>query len=142
MNVVMLMGRLTKEPDVRTASNGNTVAYYTLAVDRYNKNGENSADFINCTCFGKIAEFVQKYLHKGMRVIANGTWQTGSYQKDGTTVYTNTCVVFSHEFCESRGTGNASSYAPTQATATATAPNAEGFMHIPDGVEDQGLPFN
>lgn len=100
MNVVDLIGRLTKDPDVRR-TDSTVVARYTLAVDRFGKNDE--ADFIPCVAFGKAAEFVEKYLRKGMKIGVSGRIQTGSYtNKDGQKVYTTDVVVNNHEFCERR----------------------------------------
>ena len=143
MNRVILCGRLTREPEIRysqTVNGSMAVARYTLAVDRaFKKEGEQAADFINCIAFGKNGEFAERYLHQGTKIIVEGRWQTGNYtNKDGQKVYTNDCVVERHEFCESRANqqnnnnngimgGNASS---------------DSFMSIPDGVADEGLPFN
>lgn len=130
MNKVILMGRLTK--DVETRYSGEmAIARYSLAVDRkFKREGEPTADFINCVAFGKNGEFAEKYLHKGMKIAVTGRIQTGSYKdKDGKTVYTTDIVVEEHEFCESKGTqGN-------------TKTDADGFMSIPDNVDDE-LPFN
>ena len=134
MNKVILMGRLTR--DVETRYSGETaIARYSLAVDRkYKKEGEATADFINCVAFGKSGEFAEKYLKKGMKIAVTGRIQTGSYtDKDGKKVYTTDIVVEEHEFCESKGTSE-SGQAPSF-----TADN-EGFMSIPDGLEE--LPFN
>ena len=98
MNQVILMGRLTKDPEVRQTQSGTEVAKYTLAVDRY---GE-GADFINCTAFGKTAEFAEKNLSKGTKIAVTGRIQTGKYEKDGRTVYTTDVIVNNHEFCESK----------------------------------------
>ena len=105
------------------------VARFTLAVDRrYKKDGEQSADFITCVAFGKNGEFVEKYLKKGTKIALDGHWQTGSFtNKDGQKVYTNDCVVDSMEFAESK--------------KSETTQN-DGFMDVPDNVEDEGLPFN
>ena len=148
MNKVILMGRLTRDPDVRYSQNSDgamAIARYTLAVDRRRARGNNgagdeqSADFIGCVAFGRAAEFAEKYLHQGTKIIVEGRWQTGNYtNKDGQKVYTNDCVVERHEFCESRANqqnnnnngimgGNAS---------------LNSFMSIPDNVADEGLPFN
>ncbi len=130
MNKVILIGRLTKEPDVRYAGE-TAVARYSLAVDRkYKREGEATADFINCVAFGKSAEFAEKYLHKGMKIAATGRIQTGSYEnKEGQKVYTTDVVVEEHEFCESKASGN-----------NAPQTDSEGFMQVPDGLEDE-LPF-
>ncbi len=134
MNKVILCGRLTKEPEVRY-SNTTAIAKYTLAVDRkFKKEGEPSADFINCTAFGKNGEFAEKYLGKGTKIIVVGRIQTGSYKnKDGQTVYTTDVVVEEHEFAESKTTN-------AQPTPSPAPVNADGFMNIPDGIDDE-LPF-
>lgn len=101
MNKVMLLGRLTKDVDCRVAAGKNgdmTISRYTLAVDR---KGEGT-DFLPCVCFGKTADFAQKYLTKGMRILVEGRIQTGSYEKDGRKVYTTDIVVENHYFCESK----------------------------------------
>lgn len=136
MNKVILTGRLTREPEVRysTGANATCIARYTLAVDRrYKKEGEASADFINCVAFGKTGEFAEKYLTKGTKIAVVGRIQTGSYtDKDtGKKVYTTDIVVEEHEFCESKG-GNAQQ----------TKPDSDGFVSVPDDVEDSELPFN
>lgn len=105
LNKCILCGRLTKDVEVR--SSGDTlVARYSLAVDRkYSKNEEKQTDFINCVCFGKTAEFAEKYLHKGMKILIVGRIQTGSYTtKDGRKVYTTDIIVEEHEFVESKAT--------------------------------------
>lgn len=137
MNLVCLCGRLTKDPDVRYTQGAEqmAIARYTLAVDR-RKKGENSADFISCVSFGKSAEFAEKYLHKGIKIAVEGRIQTGSYtNKDGKKIYTTDVVVESTEFAESKNSAQ-------QAPAEPTADMGEGFMKIPDGVDDEGLPFN
>ena len=140
MNKVVLIGRLVRDPEVRYSQGEppQAVARYTLAVDRrYKKNGdEQTADFINCVAFGKNGEFAEKYLHQGTKIAVTGRIQTGSYtNKDGNKVYTTDVVVEEHEFCESKGNGGGQTLKPTSTAA-------DGFMNIPDGVEDEGLPFN
>lgn len=140
MNKVILIGRLTKDPEVRY-SQGNTataIARYTLAVDRrFKRENEPSADFINCIVFGKAAEFTEKYLSKGTKVAVTGRIQTGSYtNKDGQTVYTTDVVVEDQEFAESKGSGSSEASAPRQ-----TASNNMDFMNVQDGLEEE-LPFN
>lgn len=104
MNKWMGMGRLTAEPEVGTTAGGTAVAKYTLAVNRAGaKDGQQEADFIRCVCFGKSAEFVRNYLHKGMRIAVEGRIQTGSYEKDGTRFYTTDIIVERSWFCESKG---------------------------------------
>lgn len=139
MNKVILMGRLTRDPEVRYSQGAQplAIARYTLAVDRRDsKQGEQSADFINCIAFGKSGEFAEKYLHQGTKIVVTGRIQTGSYtNRDGQKVYTTDVVVEEQEFAESKKN--------TQpAPEPAPAGGYEGFMNIPDNVEDEGLPFN
>ena len=103
----ILIGRLTKDPEVRVTEGENpvTIARYYLAVDRrIKKDNEATADFISCTVFGKSAEFTAKYLHKGMKIAATGRIQTGSYEKDGKRIYTTDVIVEEQEFVESKST--------------------------------------
>ena len=132
MNKVILIGRLTREPEVRYTGEM-AITRYSLAVDRkYKKDGEQTADFINCVAFGKNGEFAEKYLHKGMRIAVTGRIQTGSYDnKEGNKVYTTDIVIEEHEFCESKGTGGIPTFTP----------DANGFVSVPDGLEEE-LPFN
>lgn len=138
MNKVILCGRLVRDPEVRYSQGEKpmAIAKFTLAVDRkFKKDGEQSADFINCTSFGKTAEMIENHVTKGTKIIIEGRWQTGSYMnKDGNKVYTNDCAVESIEFCESK-----SQQAQNNATSTSSA---DGFMNIPDNLEDNGLPFS
>ena len=147
MNKVVLMGRLTRNPDVRYSQGekATCVARYTLAVNRrFRRDGEQDADFINCVAFGKNAEFAEKYLHQGTKILVSGRIQTGSYtNKDGQKVYTTDVAIDEQEFAESKASASnyeASSFAPTRPEPSAAA--GDGFMNIPDGVEDEGLPFN
>ncbi|MDE6626800.1 MAG: single-stranded DNA-binding protein [Lachnospiraceae bacterium] len=147
MNKVILMGRLTRDPEVRYSQgeNATAVARYTLAVDRrFNRNNdEQTADFINCVAFGRAGEFAEKYLHKGTKVAITGRIQTGSYtNKEGVKVYTMDVVIEEHEFAESKNASsgdvrNESSGNPGSAPAT----SGDGFMNIPDGIDEE-LPFN
>ena len=148
MNKVILMGRLTRDPEVRYSQGDNAmaIARYTLAVDRRfnrNNNDENSADFIGCVAFGKSAEFAERYLHKGTKIVATGRIQTGSYvNKDGVKVYTTDVVVEDQEFAESKNSAasndggyngggyNSAPARPQPAAAT------DGFMNIPDGIDE------
>ena len=147
MNKVILMGRFTRDPEVRYSQgdNATAVARYTLAVDRrFNRNNdEQTADFINCVAFGKSGEFAEKYLHKGTKIAITGRIQTGSYtNKDGVKVYTTDVVVEDHEFAESKnsaGSADNSGFAPAGRPAPAAA--GDGFMNIPDGIDEE-LPFN
>ncbi len=146
MNHVVLMGRLTRDPDVRYGQ-GDTpmaIARYTLAVDRRrNPNNQEgaTADFISCVAFGKSGEFAEKYLHKGTKIAVRGHIQTGSYtNKDGMKVYTTDVVIDEQEFCESKNANNGNGNgAPTTAPNSTPSATAD-FMSIPDGVDD--LPFN
>ena len=137
MNKVIEIGRLTKDPEIRYSQGANTtcVARYTLAVDRkFKQEGQHNADFINCIAFGKLGEFAEKYLHKGIKIAVVGRIQTGSYKnKDGNTVYTTDVVVEEQEFCESKSQSNSQ----TQPTPS----NDNSWMNIPDGIEDS-LPFS
>ena len=148
MNKVILMGRLTRDPEVRYSQgeNSTAIARYTLAVDRRfrrNNDGEQSADFIGCVAFGRSAEFAEKYFRQGLKVIVTGRIQTGSYtNKEGQKVYTTDVVVEDQEFAESKSaaSGETAAYTPSRPEPSAAA--GDGFMNIPDGVEDEGLPFN
>lgn len=138
MNKWIGMGRLTKDPDIRyvKGSDGNdmAIARYTLAVDRRVKSNDQSADFISCVSFGKLAEFADKYLVKGMKVIVAGRIQTGSYtNRDGQKIYTSDIVVEECNFCESKKNDNAASGQQD--------PVGEDFMNIPDEIAEE-LPFN
>ena len=143
MNKVVLIGRLTREPDIRFTNGAEpmTIARYTLAVDRrIRKEGEVSADFISCIAFGKNAEFAEKYLNKGTKVAIEGRIQTGSYVKqDGTRVFTTDVVIESQEFVERKG--EAGQQAGTANSPAPSTDSGDEFMQIPDGVEDDGLPF-
>ena len=156
MNKVILMGRLTRDPEVRYSQgeNATAVARYTLAVDRrFNRNNdEQTADFINCVAFGRSGEFAEKYLHKGTKIAITGRIQTGSYtNKDGVRVYTTDVVVEDQEFAESksefeanRGSYQQNSYQQNSYQQPAPSPGADvgdGFMNIPDGIEEE-LPFS
>lgn len=140
MNKTILMGRLTRDPEVRM--NGDmAVTRFSLAVDRrFKKDGEQTADFINCVAFGKTAEFIEKYGHKGTKFVVEGRIQTGSYtNKDGQKVYTTDVVVEQVEFAESK---NASGDSSSTGNTSNTTSDDMSFMNIPDNVEDEGLPFN
>lgn len=147
MNKVILMGRLTRDPEIRYANNANStcIANYTLAVDRrFKRQGdEQTADFIRCVAMGKNGEFAEKYLHQGIKIVVEGRIQTGSYtNKDGNKVYTTDVVVESHEFAESKmasgQNGNQSSSAPARPEPVSADSN--GFMNIPDSIDEE-LPF-
>lgn len=145
MNKVILIGRLTRDPDVRYSQGDNAmaIARYSLAVDRrFSRNEENSADFINCVAFGKNGEFAEKYLKKGTKIAVTGRIQTGSYtNKDGQKVYTTEVVAEEHEFVESKGSSNNDGGSYSNNNQRSNASNAgDGFMDIPDGIDEE-LPF-
>ena len=152
MNKVVLVGRLTRDPEVRYSQgdNATAVARYTLAVDRrFRRDGEPTADFIPCVIFGRSAEFAEKYFHQGMRVSISGRIQTGSYtNKDGVKVYTTEVIVEEQEFAESKNAGgNNGGYSapqhnnPAPSANTSDLGSADGFMNIPDGIDEE-LPLN
>ena len=140
MNTTILIGRLTKDPEVRYSQgeNSTAIARYSLAVDRkFKRDGDATADFINCIAFGKNGEFAEKYLHKGMKIAVTGRIQTSSYtNKDGNKVYTTDVVVEEHEFVESKGVN---SNANTNAGSLPTG--NEDFMKIPPDLDSEELPF-
>lgn len=148
MNQVVLMGRLTRDPEVRYSGGDSSlaIARYTLAVDRrFKRDGEPTADFINCVCFGRSAEFAEKYFHKGIKLVVSGRIQTGSYtNKEGARVFTTEVVVENQEFAESKTTSDESSrsYQAPQSQNMAPAPDTmgDGFMNIPEGIDEE-LPF-
>ncbi len=145
MNKVILMGRLTRDPDIRYSQGSEPVAVarYTLAVDRRfrKENAEQTADFISCVAFGKSAEFAEKYFHQGIKISVIGRIQTGSYtNKDGNKVYTTDVVIEEQEFAESKSSSAASDGNNNQPAGRPLPANAEGFMNIPEGLEDD-LPF-
>ena len=145
MNKVILMGRLTRDPEVRYSQGATplAIARYTLAVDRrFRRDGEATADFIPCVAFGRQAEHAEKYYHQGLRVTISGRIQTGSYtNKDGVKVYTTEVVVEEQEFAESKAASDANAGGYQAAPAPApSAPAGDGFMNIPDGIDEE-LPF-
>lgn len=150
MNKVILMGRLTRDPEVRYSAGENAlaIARYTLAVDRrFKRDGESSADFISCVSFGKTAEFAEKYFRQGIRITICGRIQTGSYtNREGQKVYTTEVVVEEQEFAESKSASDQSAgayrnnVAPMSEPSPSTA-SIDGFMNIPDGIDEE-LPFN
>ena len=148
MNKVILMGRLTRDPEVRYSQgeNATAVARYSLAVDRrFRREGEPTADFINCVAFGRAAEFAERYLRQGTKIAITGRIQTGSYtNRDGVKVYTTDIVVEEQEFAESKAAGGASTPSNNYQASPAPSPSADigdGFMNIPDGIDEE-LPFN
>ena len=152
MNKVVLIGRLTRDPEVRYSAGENTtaIARYTLAVDRkYKQEGQQNADFIQCIAFGKSAEFAEKYFRKGMKIAITGRIQTGSYtNKEGQKVYTTDVVIEEQEFAESKSSSGADREARDEAALqqsvykqSSMTTGDDGFMHIPDGIDEE-LPFN
>ena len=151
MNKVVLVGRLTRDPEVRYSqgNNATAVARYTVAVDRrFKRDGEPTADFIPCVVFGRSAEFAEKYFRQGLKIIVSGRIQTGSYtNRDGQKVYTTEVVVEEQEFAESKAASD--NYAASHPQTSSPAPSmpapgaasADGFMNIPDGIDEE-LPFN
>ena len=145
MNKVILMGRLTRDPEVRYGgSNNSAVARFSLAVDRrFKRDGdEQTADFINCVAFGKTAEFLEKYARKGTKFVVEGRIQTGSYtNKDGQKVYTTDVVCENVEFAESKNSQSGGSSFDGGAGFAPSSDAGDGFMNIPDGIDEE-LPFN
>ena len=148
MNKVILMGRLTRDPEVRYSQgeNATAVARYSLAVDRrFRRENEPTADFINCVAFGRAAEFAERYLRQGTKIAVTGRIQTGSYtNRDGVKVYTTDVVVEEQEFAESKAAGGASTPANNYQASPAPSPSSDigdGFMNIPDGIDEE-LPFS
>ena len=145
MNKVILMGRLTRDPEVRYSQGdaSTAVARFTLAVDRrFKRDGdEQTADFINCVAFGRTGEFLERYGRKGTKFVVEGRIQTGSYtNKDGQRVYTTDVVVENLEFAESKASSDNSGYVPANRPSPSGAAG-DGFMNIPDGIDEE-LPFN
>ena len=150
MNKVILMGRLTRDPEVRYSQGANATAVcrYSIAVDRrFKREGEPDADFFNCTVFGKGAEFAEKYLKQGTKIVVSGRIENDNYtNKDGQKVYGTRILVEEQEFAESKNAaggngGNFGGSAAPSAPAPAASTAGEGFMNIPDGVDEE-LPFN
>ena len=141
MNNVILMGRPTRDPEVRTAGE-TSIARFSLAVDRrFKRDGEPTADFINCVAFGKTAEFFEKYIRRGTKIVVQGRIQTGSFtNKDGQKVYTTDVVVENVEFAESKAAADGNN--SNASSQPATNPSSDGFMNIPDGIDDSEFPFN
>lgn len=135
MNRVILMGRLTRDPEVRytAGEEAKAIARYTLAIDRrFKREGEATADFINCVAFGRQAEFAEKYFRQGIKILVTGRIQTGSYtNREGRKVYTTDIVVEEQEFAEKK----------TEESKPAAETDPDGFMNIPEGI-DEDLPFS
>ncbi len=150
MNKVILMGRLTRDPEIRYTQNGDTsltIARFVLAVDRRRTGEQNAADFPQVVVFGKPAEFAEKYLKQGMKIALTGRLQTGSYtDRDGKKVYTTDVIAEELEFAESKNADNghskSKSFVDTFKESQKPAENPDGFMNIPDSVDDDELPFH
>jgi len=145
MNKVILMGRLTRDAEVRYSQGDSStaVARFSLAVDRrFKRDGDDqTADFINCVAFGRTGEFMERFGRKGTKFLVEGRIQTGSYtNKDGQRVYTTDVVVEQVEFAESKASGDNSGYVPADRPSPSGAAG-DGFMNIPDGIDEE-LPFN
>ena len=142
MNKVILMGRLTRDPEVRytQGENATAVAHYTLAINRiFKRENEPEADFINCTAFGRSAEFAEKYFRQGTKITISGRIQTGSYtNREGRKVYTTTVIAEEQEFAESKGEGKTAGRNDADGRSAYDA--NDGFMNIPDGIDEE-LPF-
>ena len=141
MNKVILMGRLTRDPEVRYSQgqNSTAIAKFSLAVDRrFRRDGQPEADFFNCTCFGKQAEFVEKYLQKGTKVVASGRVENDNYEKDGVKHYNVQIMVEEIEFAESKNAQG--SAGDNSGRSAGPAPAGDGFMNIPTGIDEE-LPF-
>lgn len=147
MNKVILMGRLTRDPEVRYSQGTNSrgestaVARYSLAVDRrFKRDGEPDADFFNCTCFGRQAEFAEKYLRKGIKILVTGRIENNNYtNREGQMVYSVQVLVDEQEFAESKNASGASDNSD-YSRPPQPKPDSDGFMSIPDGIDDE-LPF-
>ena len=154
MNRVILMGRLTRDPEVRYSQGERSmaIARYTLAVDRRGRRSqdgsEQTADFINCVAYDRAGEFAEKYFRQGMRVLISGRIQTGSYtNREGQKVYTTDIIVDDQEFADGKnasggGQGYGGGYQQPASRPEPSGAIGDGFMNIPDGVDDEGLPFN
>ena len=145
MNKVILMGRLTRDPEIRYSQGerSTAVARYSLAVNRtFKRDGDPDADFINCVAFGRQGEFAEKYMKQGTKIVISGRIQTGSYtNRDGVKVYTTDVVVEECEFAESKNAaGENSGFTPSDRPSPSSAAG-DGFMNIPDGIDEE-LPFN
>lgn len=141
MNKVILMGRLTRDPELRYSAGENATAIgrYTLAVDRrFKREGDATADFINCVVFGRSAEFAEKYFRQGLRIVVSGHIQTGSYtNREGVKIYTTDVVIEEQDFAERKSAAESR----VGASRPDYPANADGFMTIPDGIDEE-LPFH
>ena len=133
MNKVIVMGRLTRDPEISSSTSGTVFARFNIAVDRkFKREGEPDADFFSCSAFGKVAEHIEKYFTKGIKVVVTGRLQNNNYtNKDGQKVYETKIIVEETEFCESK---------KTERTETTETANSD-FLNIPDGLVEE-LPFS
>ena len=142
MNKVILIGRFVRDPEIRYTPNDRCCANFSIAVDRkYKQEGQQDADFPRVIAWGKTAEFIEKYFRRGMKIVIEGRIQTGKYtNKEGQTVYTTDVVAESVEFAESKSaSSNSNSSKPAESKPKI---DEDGWMNIPDDVDDEGLPFN
>ena len=142
MNKVILMGRLTRDPEVRYGNDNKPVARYTIAVDRgyKDKDGNRQTDFINLISFGKTAEFAEKYLRKGTKIVVDGEIRNNNYEKDGKTVYQDQIIANSIEFAESKNSGSGNGDGGNSQTP-ASQSDGDGFTPVDESVSDDSLPF-
>ena len=145
INRVVLVGRLTRDPELRKTQSGTSVCSFTMAVGRrVSTQGQPDADFINCVAFGRTAEFAEKYLKQGTKMVVSGRIQTGSYtNRDGVKVYTTEVVIEEQDFAESKAAAaqNSNMGVPQPSAPQPSAAASDGFMNIPDGLEEE-LPFS
>ena len=145
MNKIVLMGRLTRDPEIRYSSGATStaIASFSIAVDRrFKREGEPEADFFNCTAFGKQAEFVERYLKKGVKMVVVGRIQNDNYtNKEGQKVYSVRIMVDEMEFAESKNAAGAGNGEDQPSARPQPAAAGDGFMNIPDGIDEE-LPFN
>ena len=135
MNKVFLIARLARDPEVKYTQDNKAVARFTACVDRKFKSEGQDADFISCGAFGKTAEFIEKYFTKGMKIVIEGRWQTGSYtNREGVKVYTNDCIIEAVEFAESKRE------AESEAATPSAPPEVDDFMNLAEGIDDE-MPF-
>ena len=143
MNLCIQIGRCTKDPDIKVAKSGTTIADFTLAVDRkFKREGQPDADFLNFTAFGKTAEFVEKWVHKGTKLVVQSTLQNNNYQgRDGKTVYRNTLMVESVEFAESKAASQKANVNNGSNAVPASNDSKDDFMNISGAIGEE-LPFD
>lgn len=145
MNKVIFLARLGKDPEIRYGqSSGTAIASFSIAVNRrFKRDGEPDADWFNCVAFGKTAEFCDKYLHKGSRVLIEGEIQNDNYEKDGVKHYGTKIIISTIEFAESKSSSQSSDSSESKSETSNTAPSVDdGFMNVADNVDDESLPFN